>query len=272
MDIKEYIASGVLELYVAGSLSEKENQEVYELMMQHPEIKEEVEKIEQAILQITAAASPKATSGLQDTIREAALSTDAPKESQAPKVIPIASKKKTNWTSYTGWAASVLLAAGLFYFYQEKSNLESELQTTKFENNFLEQQIAEANNSLKSAQELVDILRDRNIVATKLDGQNVAPDSYATAFWNKETQTVYIDALGLPEPPAGKVYQVWSLKLDPLTPTSLGLLEDFVDDDNKVFTLANTNESQAFGITLEPAGGSESPTLEQLYTLGVVKS
>ncbi len=36
--------------------------------------------------------------------------------------------------------------------------------------------------------------------------------------------------------------------------------------------LQNTNESEAFGIRLEPAGGSESPTMEQLYTLGVVAS
>ena len=35
-------------------------------------------------------------------------------------------------------------------------------------------------------------------------------------------------------------------------------------------TLENANESEAFGITLEPEGGSETPTLEQLYTLGAV--
>ena len=38
------------------------------------------------------------------------------------------------------------------------------------------------------------------------------------------------------------------------------------------FTLENANESEAFGITLEPEGGSETPTLEQLYTLGAVGS
>ena len=68
------------------------------------------------------------------------------------------------------------------------------------------------------------------------------------------------------------VYQVWSLTLDPLTPTSMGLLENFSEDENKIFALENPNQSQAFGITLEPEGGSESPTMEQLYTLGVVAS
>jgi anti-sigma-K factor RskA len=76
----------------------------------------------------------------------------------------------------------------------------------------------------------------------------------------------------LPEPPKGKVYQVWSLILNPLMPTSLGVIEEFSTDKDKVFDLKNTNQSEAFGITLEPAGGSKSPNLEQLYTLGVVAS
>ena len=66
------------------------------------------------------------------------------------------------------------------------------------------------------------------------------------------------------------VYQVWSLKLSPLTPTSLGTIDDFTTDANKIFEIENSNESEAFGITLEPAGGSATPTMEQLYTLGVV--
>ena len=76
---------------------------------------------------------------------------------------------------------------------------------------------------------------------------------------------------GLPEPPEGMVYQVWSLKLKPaLTPTSIGLLSDFTTENNKLFAVSNTGNAEAFGITLEPTGGSKSPTMEQLYTLGAV--
>ena len=96
--------------------------------------------------------------------------------------------------------------------------------------------------------------------------------SFAKVYWNKADNTIYVDAEGLPDAPEGKVWQVWSLTLNPLTPTSLGTIDDFNTDDNKIFTIANANESQAFGITLEPEGGSESPTMEQLYTLGVVAS
>jgi anti-sigma-K factor RskA len=72
----------------------------------------------------------------------------------------------------------------------------------------------------------------------------------------------------LPEPPKGMVYQVWALKLNPLTPTSIGLLDKFDDNNQRIFAVNNTGDAEAFAITLEPAGGSLNPTMEQLYTLG----
>lgn len=52
------------------------------------------------------------------------------------------------------------------------------------------------------------------------------------------------------------VYQVWSLKIEQLIPSSIRLLNEFEDDENKIFQLDNINISERFGITLEPEGGS----------------
>ena len=115
------------------------------------------------------------------------------------------------------------------------------------------------------------IVRDIKNTGVTLGGQAVSPTSFAKVYWNKETKTTYIDAAGLPKPPKGMVYQVWALKLSPvLTPTSIGLLSDFEGNSQKIFSVDRTNEAEAFGITLEPAGGSLTPTMEQLYTLGKV--
>jgi len=136
----------------------------------------------------------------------------------------------------------------------------------------METQIVEARENADKTRELLNVLRDRSILRVELQGQEVAPQAFATAYWDENSNTTYIDAKDLPPPPRGMVYQVWSLKLQPLTPTSIGLLENFEEDENQIFILSNSNESEAFGITLEPAGGSESPTMEQLYTLGVISS
>ncbi|WP_179376442.1 anti-sigma factor [Winogradskyella wichelsiae] len=262
MDIKAYIESGILELYVAGKLSEEENQEIYKLLLQHPELLQEVLEIENAVVKLTAAVSPssKGFENLKDKIGN----TDT-------KVVQL-QPKSTNWMSYSGWAASVVLAAGLFWTLNQKSELKQTIQTVGLENRYLETQIEDTKTDLAATKNLLDVIRDKDIIAVPLGGQGDFTSSFAKVYWNKSKNTIYLDAEGLPEAPEGKVWQVWSLTLNPLSPTSLGTIDDFNTDDNKIFTIANANESQAFGITLEPKGGSKTPTMEQLHTLGVVAS
>lgn len=262
MDVQEYIASGILELYVAGILSDKENLEIANYAKEYPEIQKEIEAIEASILELSKKASP----GLNHSF-----SSIMGKINKDVNVIAL-DERRSPVMMYVGWAASILLAVGLFWMYQQNQELKLDLKVVEQQNTTLEQQIADTDSSLEKTKELLNTIRDQNISVIPLGGQEISPSSFAKAYWNKENQKVFIDAKGLPEPPDGFVYQVWSLKLSPLTPTSMGLLEDFSSDENKVFALNNPNESEAFGITLEPAGGSESPTLEQLYTLGVVSA
>ena len=261
MDIKAYIESGILELYVAGQLSETENQEIYNLLQQHPKLLQEVLEIESAVVKLTAAVSPRAK-GFESIKARIANET---------KVIEL-QPRPTNWISYTGWAASVLLAIGLFWSLNKKTDLEQQLQTADTENLYLETQIEDAKSNLAATKNLLNIIRDKDLISVPLGGQGKFASSFAKVYWNKADNTIYLDAEGLPNAPEGKVWQVWSLTLNPLAPTSLGTIDDFNTDDNKIFTIANANESQAFGITLEPEGGSDGPTMDQLYTLGVVAS
>ncbi len=265
MDVNEYIASGILELYVAGVLSEKENLEVNGYANQFPEIKAEIIAIEATILELSRRstnAKPYPFSKLMDTIPD----------QKEIKVLPL-KEKPTEWTKYLGWAASLLLAIGLFWSYNQNERLKSTLEAISQKNSLLEEQIAESDTSLEKTRTLLNTIREKDISVIGLAGQDVSPESYAKVYWNKAQQTVFIDAKGLPEPPDGFVYQVWSLKLSPtLTPTSIGILDTFEEDENKIFKLTNSNNSEGFGITLEPSGGSISPNLEQLFTLGVVSN
>ncbi|WP_431135111.1 anti-sigma factor [Psychroserpens mesophilus] len=263
MDVNAYIDSGILELYVAGQLSEKENQDVYQLMRKHPEVLEEVLSIEAAILKLTAATSPQTGEDTLQRIKNQLTFGNDTKVVQMPTT-------RRNWFAYTGWAAALFVGAGLLWTLNQNKQLEVQLSDADIENAYLETQIEQAKNNLAAKENLLNVLRDRDIIAVPLGGQGNFADSYAKVYWNKADNSIYLDAQGLPDAPEGKVWQVWSLTLNPLTPTSLGTIDNFNTDDNKIFAIANQNESQAFGITLEPEGGSDSPTMEQLYTLGVV--
>lgn len=265
MDIQKYIASGVLELYVSGALSPEENSEVQRLAHEHPEIQKEIEAIEKTILELTRATSP----GLKDNSFEMVKNSIE----DVISLNPTTEKKRTPWFSYVGWAASLLLAAGMLWMYVQNEKLKTEIEITEQERQTLQEQISKAREALAAqgeTKELLNQLRNKDITVITLGGQQVAPETYAKVYWNEKQQKVFIDAQGLPEPPSGFTYQVWSLKLNPLAPTSIGLLDDFASNQTAVFELDNPNTSEAFGITLEPEGGSESPNLDQLYTLGTV--
>lgn len=261
MDTKSYIESGILELYVAGALTESEMIEVTQMSNKYPEVKDEILKIEAAIISLTAAVAPS----------KANYSFTALKNKIGGIVIPINDPLKTKAIMYSGWAAAVIIGAGLFVYMSKTSTLKQSLQTVEIKKGFIELELQQAKNQLVETKNMLSILRNKNIIAIPLAGQVVSPQSYAKVYWDKETNSVYVDVKGLPTPPKGKVYQVWSLKLNPLTPTSLGVLDTYSTDTDKIIAFSNTNKSEAFGITLEPKGGSVTPTLTQLYTLGAVQ-
>ena len=54
MDVQKYIASGVLEAYWAGELNEQEMREVEAMASQHPEVKQELEELREALNEFAA--------------------------------------------------------------------------------------------------------------------------------------------------------------------------------------------------------------------------
>jgi len=154
MDIEKYISSGVLELYVAGILSEKENLEVYEYAQKYPEIQAEIEAIEAAILKITEKTSPGLTKNSFKSI-----------SARLGKVLPLQPQtiKKTPLSSYLGWAASIIFAAGLLWMYLENDKLKSEIEITNREKQTLEEQIIEAREEVAGTSTILNQLRDKNV-------------------------------------------------------------------------------------------------------------
>jgi anti-sigma-K factor RskA len=262
MNTQEQIESGNLELYVYGLLNESETKEISELAKTNPAVKNEIVSIEKAILNLSSSFSPAISAENFEKIK-------AKLELKHGKVVDM--KPKSNWSQYLGWVASIALLIGVGYQFTQLNSTSQQLNTIENEKSNLQKSVVELELKNKETATALSVIRDEKNTVVNLAGQTVAPTSFAKIYWNQETSTVYVDATGLPEPPKGMVYQIWSLKLSPtLTPTSIGLLEDFKGNNEKLFAVSGTSDAEAFGITLEPAGGSQTPTMEQLYTLGKV--
>lgn len=254
MDIGKYISSGILEQYVLGDLSEKERREVERYAAQFPEIRQELDAIEAALESYALQQAIAPSAGVLGKIM-ARIQPGAP----APKTSAL--------KRYTPLIIILLLLStlifGFLYFRQKQACAadQARLQALLVEQDSLKTQIAQ-----QQAQG-----NDRNQPKTQpvyLKGTPEAPEAVALVYWNPATGTNTLDVIYLPEPPAGKQYQLWAIV-------------DGVPADMDVFTLPATagvlikapfiENPQAFAISLEPLGGSPLPTpTGPIYAVGNV--
>jgi anti-sigma-K factor RskA len=81
----------------------------------------------------------------------------------------------------------------------------------------------------------------------------------ATVTISASKDAVVVKMNGVPAPPAGKVYQMWLIPKDGSAPVSQGLMD--AEALSKPAVVKGIASAASLGITVEPVGGSKSPTL-----------
>ena len=88
---------------------------------------------------------------------------------------------------------------------------------------------------------------------------DVSGGGTATIAISSSKDAVVVKMNGVPAPPAGKVYQMWLIPKDGSAPVSQGLMD--AEALSKPAVVKGIHSAAALGITVEPVGGSASPTL-----------
>lgn len=88
---------------------------------------------------------------------------------------------------------------------------------------------------------------------------DVAGGGTATVSISSSKDAVVVKMNGVPAPPAGKVYQMWLIPKDGSAPVSQGLMD--AQALSKPAVVKGIGSAASLGITVEPVGGSTSPTL-----------
>lgn len=283
MDIQAYISTGILELYVSGALTEVEMREVEHMAQLHPEVKKELDEIEASFLSFAENLHEGPRASLKDELlknvkRQSIGQKIIPKEEvfvseqhidttvEEKKIIPI------NQTNYRlAFAASITLLlisiAGLGIVWNSWTTTKDELANLKVRLEESTTQYASLNTSYKETQKLMESLRSPMVMKIKLSGQLISPQSEAMVHWDKASKKVMVDPMNLPMTDDLHDYQVWAIVNG--KPMDLGVFSPGNNDMN-MFEMKTVDLPQAFAITLERKGGSESPTMEEMYVMGKI--
>lgn len=273
-NIKEYIESGILELYVLGDLNSAESAEVEAMSKLYPEVTAELEEIESMMVKVAdkfeIEPAPRVKENFLASIsfsdEEEIGAEDAIKEA---KIIPI-NHSKLNFYKLSLAACLALLLVSVIAII----NLNKNLKDTR-------QQIAQLENSNQSFANKVNYLDERvnkneealgvftnaDFKVVNLIGTPASPESKILIAWNAKEQKVLLDlrSMKIPKNDQDHQYQLWAL-VDG-KPVDLGVF-DAVEGVVGLKAMKSIGMAQTFAVTLEPRGGSASPTLEKLMVLG----
>ena len=275
MELKDIISSGLLELYITGLASEEETLQVENWAEQHPEVKKEIEELQNVMeryalaqaIQPDETLKEKILSRIQpdNSVKEKIFSRIQSSNKQEPFSVIKTPEKNENAKiysipSYFKWAvaASVILLIGSlifnYTFYNKYQNTSKDLQSAQQELQ-KQQQLAEAMNKD------MDVMTDKNAMPVVLSGTEKSPDALAKIFWMKNTGDVYVDPRNLPQTPAGMQYQLWAI-VDG-KPVDAGM----ISTEKGIYhiqKMKSFGKAQAFAITLETAGGNPTPKGEMI--------
>lgn len=271
MNTKEYISSGIIESYILG-LASPEEAGIFECVMKNnAEVNAAFIEAQQLLEDFATAQAVEPPTHLKDKIwekikKEEVTAFSVPEEDLKVDADVQEGKPVKEITAFKRWksiavAASVLfmvsIASNLFWITsQNKSNTEIDrLQT----------EMNVQNLALQKADQKWKMIANPNMQAVALNGVEKHPDVKAVVFWDKKTKKVYLHAGNLPKAPTGMQYQLWAIADG--KPISAGLYTQEKDSEIPLAIIAN---AQNFAITLEKTGGSEQPTMENMYVIGGV--
>lgn len=271
MNNREYIESGMLELYATGLLSIEEMRDAELKACQFSEIKTELESLQTLLERYAMKYSMIPPAGLKEQIMQQIESSATVADSKVkPIVRPISPTQapSINYLAVASMALLVIAAGFAIRFalqadqYKQKVNQLTQLQeSSRIALNATSQ-------SLVNTQEQLTALTDPNTERITMLGTPKSPESIAMIYWNKETKAVYLDVKRLPAQPSDKQYQLWYI--DPANkPVNAGMFD--VNSDN-MLKMIDAPDALAFAVTLEPRGGSPNPTMDQMYVIGKVHS
>ena len=260
MDIKKYISSGILELYVLDELPPTERREVAHNLAEYPTIKKEILAIENALYLYSLQRAVPPPPSLEASILEKI--DNLPPDGGTPPP-----PTGTRWLTPALSALLIgALAWGGWMFFQNNEQ-EQELTELNEKLEVQEQECATIESDNKILEEQMRFIRTASNKVIRMKGTDKAPQALATVYWNPDAQKTYLDVNSMPTPPNDKQYQLWAI-VDG-TPVDMGVFEI----DLNASTLQEVpfvEGAQAFAVTLEPKGGSVAPTLTEMYVIGEV--
>lgn len=286
MNAQDYISSGLLEAYVLGSLNLTESEQVAGAMCRFPDVREEVARLEAAILKAAEADAIAPPPGLENDIWAAIQSSGispitaipqpaptnaaAPVDGHSPKIIALGDnrpKRQASWALAAALVALVGSAAINFMQWNSSKAGRQELASLHSRMDEMDAHQRQLAVSLDRYKHEAEMMAQPGIMPVPMLSTQAGHPMAATIYWDKAKGEAYVSVQKLPPPPPGMQYQLWAIAGG--KPVDIGMLENEVAASGGMQRVPKAvMAGEAFAVSLEKAGGNPTPTADKIYLMG----
>ena len=271
-EIRAYIESGILELYILGDISAEEKLQVEAMASSHPAVKAELEEIEKAIEVYADVHDVEPAAEMRNRVLNSLLTNLSDDRNfktiqhgqPTARVVNIPARGTTSIFYKYAFAASVLLlclsVAALGIVYKQLKTSQSLLVSLRLNEQKFTRQVSLMDNELR-------IYRDPSYQLIHLKGTPKTPASALTVAWSAKRQKVMVNLYNakLPATDKNHQYQLWAIASG--KPVDLGVFDNTETDSANIKAMKSIGVAQAFAVTIEPRGGSVNPTMDQMVAI-----
>ena len=281
-NIKAYIESGVLELYVLGDLSSEEALQVEEIASQNPEVRDEIAAIELAMENYAMQNAVKPSSDVETKLfeklgieEEGDTIIASSHYTEEPRIVSLDSSNGKIRTLRFALVACVALlvisTAALFITYNKLNDAHDQIASLNLDKEKFAGVVSQLEFENNGLDNMVAMNDSKEWATIRMVGQPFSPKAKMNVYWNKKDKSVLINyvAMDLPKTDDKHEYQLWAMVEG--KPVSLGVFGKTDSTANEALKKMQTiQNAQAFAVTVEPMGGSVNPTMEKISVFGGV--
>ncbi len=246
MERKKILDEGLLEKYLLDELNDSDR-----TIVEHAIISDEVLK-----KQFSELEADFEKMALENAIVPPTHVKNSIKEQLEPTIV----KRLSNTPLLVAASIGALFFFSSIWMYTQWQNTKNEFeslqnQTTDLKErlNILEENYVLTNTRLKT-------IDGKNTVPLLLKGNELSPNSRVIAYVNHKKKMVVVNSEGLPKLPKDKTYQMWSDVDGEMI--DMGVLKS----SEELITLKYIDKAESLNITIEPTGGNDHPTVENLIS------
>ncbi|MFD2561187.1 anti-sigma factor [Aquimarina rubra] len=257
MDRNTIKDTGILEQYLLGELSEEESKEIENILKEDGELREYFSKMEDDMEQMALENAISPPIHIKTSILNKIENTSPNTEE---KVIPLQKRKRISYNFAIAASLATLFLLSSGWLYNQWQNTERTMITLQKETNDLQDRLINVENNYKETEKWYQAINQPEVVQLVLKGNEKSPNSAAIAYVNHQNKEVILNPKKLTKLHPDKTYQMWA-DVD-------GEMIDMgvISTDQEMIVMKYIDNAESLNITIEPAGGNDHPTVEQLIS------